>query len=74
MKINKNLDLEGNEEDRFSQKSNNVSSSQPKNEFHKTQGAPIGDNKSNDEIMMDLKKIQLSIDKENKIENLNNSS
>lgn len=58
MKINKNLDLEGNDDDRSSQKSNAASSSQPKNEFHKTQGAPNGDNKNNDELLMDLKKIQ----------------
>lgn len=68
MKINKNLDLEGNEDDRSSQKSNLASSSQPKNEFHKTQGAPNGDNK-NSELLMDLKKIQQSIGQDNKDEN-----
>lgn len=69
MKINKNLDFEGHEDDRSSQKSNLASSSQPKNEHFKQFGGGNSEMKNKDYMMLDLQKVQSEIEQDQQIEN-----
>ena len=62
MKINKNLDFEGQDDDRSSQKSNFASSAQPKNEFLKNFGGGNSEMKNKDYMMLELQKVQSEIE------------